>query len=129
MPRGRFPLGERTVQIYAVFLSRPSGGRRRRELVGDDGPPAFVQMAPQVVPGEDIPQGVGAIIQVFKPPLNAGLGAGRVTAPAIDHPALPDGDGVHQPVLADAGHQPGEVLRRHLGKYPCKVADGVLHRY
>ena len=95
--------------------------------MGDDGPPAFVQMAPQVVPGEDIPQGVGVIIQVFKPALNTGLGAGRVTVPAIDHPAAPDGDGVHQPVLLDAGHQPGEVLRRHLGKYPCKVADGVLH--
>ena len=127
MPRGRFPLGERTVQICAVFLAGPSGGRRRRELVGDDSPPAFVQMPPQVVPGEDIPQGVGVITQVFKPALNTGLGAGRVTVPAIDHLAPPDGDGVHQPVLADAGHQPGEVLRRHLGKYPCKVADRVLH--
>ena len=124
---GRFPLGERTVQICAISLAGPSGGRRRRELVGDDGPPAFVQMPPQVVPGEDIPQGVGVITQVFKPALNTGLGAGRVTVPAIDHLAPPDGDGVHQPVLPDAGHQPGEVLRRHVGKYPCKVADGVLH--
>ena len=32
--RGRFPLSERTVQICTILLSRPSGGRRRRGLVG-----------------------------------------------------------------------------------------------
>ena len=32
--RGRFPSSKRIVQICAILLSRPSGGRRRRELVG-----------------------------------------------------------------------------------------------
>ena len=52
----RFLASERTVQICAISLSRPSGGRRRRELVGDDGPPAFVRL--------QLPEALGMVLWI-----------------------------------------------------------------